>query len=59
MKYGADVVSVGADWKGTPAWNQYEKELVEVGCTVVCLEYTEGISSVILGDRLNNNEQER
>ena len=32
---GADVVFVGSDWKGTDAWNQYEKEFAEVGCTVV------------------------
>ena len=25
-KLGADVVFVGSDWKGTEAWNQYEKE---------------------------------
>ena len=23
---GADVVFVGSDWKGTDAWNQYEKK---------------------------------
>ena len=23
-KYGADVVFVGSDWKGTPSWNEYE-----------------------------------
>lgn len=59
QKYGAEAVFVGSDWKGTPAWNQYEKEFAAVGCTVVYLEYTEGISSSILLDRLNSNEQER
>ena len=52
-KYGADAVFVGSDWKGTDAWNHYEKELSEVGCTVVYLDHTDGISSTILRDRLN------
>lgn len=56
-KLHADAVFVGSDWKGTKAWNQYEKELAEIGCTVVYLEHTEGISSTILRDRLNNGEE--
>jgi len=47
-KYGADVVFVGSDWMGTPAWRKYEKEFAEVGCSVVYLEYTGGVSSTIL-----------
>lgn len=50
---GADAVFVGSDWKGTDAWNQYEKEFAEVGCTVVYLDHTDGISSSILRDKLN------
>ena len=56
-KYHADAVFVGSDWKGTDAWNQYEKELAEVGCTVVYLDHTDGISSTILRDRLNSGEK--
>ena len=52
-EYGADAVFVGSDWKGTIAWNNYEKEFAEVGCTVVYLDHTEGISSTILRDKLN------
>ena len=55
-KYHADVVFVGSDWKGTDAWNQYEKEFAKVGCDVVYLDHTEGISSSILRERLNNGE---
>ena len=51
---GADAVFVGSDWKGTDAWNKYEKEFAEVGCTVVYLDHTDGISSTILRDKLNN-----
>ena len=45
---GVDVVFVGSDWKGTDAWNNYEKQFAEVGCTVVYLDYTKGISSSYL-----------
>lgn len=49
---GADVVFVGSDWKGTDAWNKYEKEFNAVGCSVVYLDHTDGISSTILKERL-------
>lgn len=52
-QYGADVVFVGSDWKGTDAWNNYEKEFAKVGCDVVYLDHTDGISSTILKERLN------
>lgn len=54
---GADVVFVGSDWKGTLSWIEYEKEFAKVGCTVVYLDHTDGISSTILRDRLNKNEK--
>lgn len=56
-EYHADAVFVGSDWKGTPSWIQYERDFAEVGCTVVYLDHTDGISSSILKDRLNNNER--
>lgn len=51
-KLGADVVFVGSDWKGTDAWIRYEKEFAEIGCEVVYLSHTDGISSSILRDKL-------
>lgn len=53
-KYGIDVVFVGSDWQGTPAWEKYEKEFAAEGCSVVYLSHTDGISSTILRERLNN-----
>ena len=53
-EYNIDVVFVGSDWKGTPTWEEYEKEFSEVGCDVVYLDYTDGISSTVLRERLNN-----
>ena len=52
-RYHADAVFVGSDWKGSESWNQYEKEFAEVGCAVVYLDHTDGISSTILRERLN------
>lgn len=51
-EYGVDVVFVGSDWKGTQAWNQYEKDFSKYQCSVVYLDHTEGISSTILRDKL-------
>lgn len=50
---GANVVFVGSDWKGSPSWNQYEKEFATIGCKVEYLSHTEGISSSILRELLN------
>ncbi len=52
-EHGVDAVFVGSDWKGTPAWEGYEKEFATVGCAVVYLDHTDGISSSILRERLN------
>lgn len=56
-KYHIDVVFVGSDWKGTKSWDKYEKEFAIEGCTVIYLDHTDGISSTILRERLNNNER--
>lgn len=50
---GCDAVFVGSDWKGTAAWDKYEEDLAQVGCDVVYLDHTDGISSTILRERLN------
>lgn len=49
---GADAVFVGSDWKGTPAWDRYEQEFAQIGCTVVYLDHTDGISSTILREKI-------
>lgn len=50
---GADVVFVGSDWKGTESWNRYEKEFATIGCEVVYLDHTDGISSTLLREELS------
>lgn len=49
---GADAVFVGSDWKGSDAWNQYEQEFAQVGCEVVYLDYTDGVSSSMLRKKI-------
>lgn len=51
-KYKANVVFVGSDWKGTEAWNRHEKEFAKVGCSVTYIDYTDGVSSTILREKL-------
>lgn len=53
-EYGCNVVFVGSDWKGTAAWNEYEKQFATCGCDVVYLDYTDGISSTIIKEKLSN-----
>ncbi len=48
VEMNVEVVFVGSDWKGSAAWNSYEKQFAEVGCDVVYLEHTDGISSTYL-----------
>lgn len=55
-EYNVDKVFVGDDWKNTPSWNEYEKEFAEVGCKVVYLDHTDGISSTILREKLNEQD---
>lgn len=54
-RYRVNVVFVGSDWKGTPAWNKYEEDFAAIGCSVEYLSHTDGISSTIL--RLSNGKQ--
>jgi glycerol-3-phosphate cytidylyltransferase len=59
-EFGVDAVFVGSDWKGTDLWNQYEKEFYSVGCDVVYLDHTDGISSTLLREILSEkNELEK
>ena len=51
-KYGINVMFVGSDWQGTEKWNKIEAELAKIGCKVVYLPHTDGISSSILRDKI-------
>lgn len=49
-------IFVGDDWKGTPEWDEYERQFSAVGVDIVYFPYTEGTSSTklnrLLDDRL-------
>ena len=53
QKYGFQIMFVGSDWKDTPQWNEYERQFAPVGVEIVYLEYTEGISSTVLREKMN------
>lgn len=53
-----DKMFVGSDWKGTPQWNEYEKQFSKVGVEIVYLDHTDGISSTILRDKLNEQHND-
>jgi len=51
-RYHFNKMFVGSDWKGTEAWNGYEKQFAPHGVEIVYLDHTDGISSSILRDKL-------
>jgi len=53
-RYHFNKMFVGSDWKGTEAWNKFEEQFAPVGVEIVYLDHTDGISSTILRDKLNN-----
>lgn len=52
-KYHFNKMFVGSDWKGTDAWNEFEKQFAPVGVEIVYLSHTDGISSTLLRDKMN------
>ena len=58
-KYGINVMFVGSDWQGTEKWNKIETELRKLGCRVVYLPHTDGISSTILRETMNNRKEKQ
>lgn len=49
---GINVMFVGSDWQGTEKWNKIEAELAKIGCKVVYLPHTDGISSTMLREKI-------
>lgn len=47
-KYHFNKMFVGDDWKGTKAWNEYEKQFKSLGVEIIYLPHTDGISSTKL-----------
>ena len=55
-KYHFNKMFVGSDWKGTPQWQAFEKQFAPVGVEIIYLDHTDGISTTILRDRLNEDK---
>lgn len=51
-KYHFHKMFVGSDWKGSEAWNGFERQFEPVGVEIVYLNYTDGISSTILREKI-------
>ena len=47
-----NVMFVGDDWKGTPKWDEYERQFKEVGVEIVYFPYTKGTSSTLINQTL-------
>lgn len=53
-----NVMFHGSDWKGSQMFLEIEKKLADVGCDVVFLPHTEGVSSTMLTDKTNDSIKE-
>ena len=51
-KYKFHKMFVGSDWKGTDAWNLFEKQFAPLNVEIVYLNHTDGISSTMLRDKV-------
>lgn len=49
-----DALFHGSDWKGSQMYDDLEKQLASVGCEMVFLPHTDGISSTLLKPEINN-----
>ena len=58
-KYQFDVAFIGDDWKGTEVWNKIEEELKAVGCDVVYIPYTQGISTTQIRQQLKEAQVDK
>lgn len=52
-KYHFNKMFVGSDWQGTEVWKKFEEQFAPLGVEIVYLNHTDGISSSILRDKLN------
>lgn len=56
-KYHFDVAFIGDDWKGTEVWNRIEEELKSVGCDVIYIPYTQGISTTQIRQKIGEKQE--
>ncbi len=54
-----DALFHGNDWQGSKMYNEVEEKLQSVGCDIVYLPHTDGISSTILTDKVDDSIKEK
>ena len=54
-----DAIFIGDDWKGNERWKKTEENLKEVGAEVVYLPHTDGISTTILSQQINKEQNDK
>ena len=54
-KYHFQKMFVGSDWQGTDQWNLFEKQIEPFGVGIVYLQYTEGICSTALAEKVKRH----
>ena len=54
QKYHFNKLFAGSDWKNTPRWNEYTKQLEPLGVEIVFFPRTKGISSTKIRNTLQN-----
>ncbi len=52
-----DAIFIGDDWKNNERWKKTQEQMKQYGIDVVFLPHTDGISSSILRERLEENEK--
>ena len=58
-QYHFDVIFHGDDWKGSSMYDEIERKLNLVGCDMVFLQHTDGISSTIITDTLHKLREDQ
>ena len=49
-----DIMFVGDDWFGTEKWIELDKKFKAVGVKIIYFPYTQGVSSSLINETLNN-----
>ena len=47
-----DAIFIGSDWKGDQRWNETEKQMADLGVSVVYLPHTDGISTTLINQKI-------
>lgn len=55
-KFNVNAIFIGDDWKNNSRWIKTKNDMKEIGVDVIFLPYTKGISSTMLREGLNKNE---